>query len=347
MSTSFDKFRSGKRQTVRLSPEDLIREGRLDAEHAIPWVIRPNTEALNLASWVTSNRDLVERNVLEHGAVLFRGFALPSVEAFEEVLGALYGSALDYTERSSPRSQVSGKVYTSTDYPPNYRIFLHNEQSYNLVFPLRIAFFCVTPAETGGETPIADCRKVYQRLDPKTRERFLEKGYLYVRNFGGGLGLSWQETFRTEDKAVVEQYCRNNGIDFEWKEDGRLRTRQLRSAAGRHPRSGDLSWFNHLTFFHVTTLAPDLRDSMLSNHSQEDLPNNTYYGDGTPIDPHVLEELRAAYEAETSSFSWEKGDLLLLDNMLVAHGRSAFSGPRKIVVGMAEPFAWKDVERVA
>lgn len=347
MSMSFDKFRSGKRQPVRLSQEELIQAHRLNDEHAIPFMFRPQAEALNLASWAASNRDFIERHLLEHGAVLFRGFDLPSVGAFEEVLRSLYGSALDYTERSSPRSQVSGRVYTSTDYPPNYRIFLHNEQSYNMVFPLRIAFFCVSPAETGGETPIADCRKVYQRLDPKVRERFLEKGYLYVRNFGHGLGLSWQEAFRTEDRAAVEQYCQDNGIDFEWKDNGRLRTRQVRSAAGKHPRSGDLSWFNHLTFFHVTTLVPDVRDSMLANYSDEDLPNNTYYGDGTPIEPDVLEELRAAYEAETVSFPWEKGDLLLLDNMLVAHGRGAFSGPRKVVVGMAEPFGWKDTERVA
>jgi hypothetical protein len=63
---------------------------------------------------------------------------------------------------------------------------------------------------------------------------------------------------------------------------------------------------------------------------------NTYYGDGSPIEPKVLDQLRAAYNAETVSFPWQKGDLLMLDNMLVAHGRSPFVGPRQILVGMAE-----------
>ncbi len=347
MSTSFDKFRSGKRQPVRLSQDELIQTGSLGDDRGFPFVIRPRAEGLNLVSWTASNREFLEKALLEHGAILFRGFPLPSVEAFEDVLRSLYGGALDYTERSSPRSQVSGKVYTSTDYPPEHRIFLHNEQSYNLVFPLRIAFFCLTAAETGGETPIADCRRVFQKIDPAIRRKFLETGYLYARNFGHGLGLSWQEAFRTEDKAAVERYCRDSGIDFEWKGEERLCTRQVRSVAGRHPRSGDASWFNHLTFFHVTTLAPDLRDSMRRNYADEDLPNNTYYGDGTPIEPEVLDQLRAIYEGETVSFRWQQGDLLLLDNMLVAHGRSAFSGARKVVVGMAEPFAWKDVEKAA
>ncbi|MEP7010067.1 MAG: TauD/TfdA family dioxygenase [Acidobacteriota bacterium] len=347
MTTSFDKFRSGKRQPVRLSEDELIQTGNLGGERDFPLVIRPRAEGLNLVSWAASNRDFIEQALLKNGAILFRGFPLASVEAFEEVLRSLYGSALDYTERSSPRSQVSGKVYTSTDYPPEHPIFLHNEQSYNLVFPLRIAFFCLTAAETGGETPIADCRRVFQKIDPAIRRAFQEKGYLYARNFGHGLGLSWQEAFRTEDEGTVEQYCRDHEIDFEWKGQGRLCTRQRRSVGGRHPRSGDFSWFNHLTFFHVTTLAPDLRDSMRSNYAEEDLPNNTYYGDGTPIETDVLDELRAIYEAETVSFLWERGDLLLLDNMLVAHGRSSFTGARKVVVGMAEPFAWKDVEKGA
>lgn len=346
MSSSFDKFRSAKRQPLRLSEDDLIEMGPLENGTSLPLVIRPKGEALNLITWASSNRELLEKSLLEHGGLLLRDFALPTVESFEEVLRALYGGALDYTERSSPRSQVSGKVYTSTDYPPSYPIFLHNEQSYNLVFPLRIAFFCVTPSESGGETPIADCRNVYRRLDPDLRRRFEERGYLYVRNFGHGFGLSWQEAFRTEVRSEVEQYCRGHEIEFEWLDAGRLRTRQRRQVSGLHPRSRVPSWFNHLTFFHVSTLAPDLRDSMHSNYADEDLPNNTYYGDGSPIEAEVLDQLRSIYDSETVAFGWRKGDLLLLDNMLVAHGRSTFSGARKVVVGMAEPYAWKDVERI-
>jgi hypothetical protein len=96
-------------------------------------------------------------------------------------------------------------------------------------------------------------------------------------------------------------------------------------------------WFNHATFFHVTTLESEVRDVLVRTLGPEDLPTNTCYGDGSLIEPDVLDELREAYRQETVTFHWQEGDILLLDNMLVAHGRACYSGRRKILVGMAEP----------
>jgi alpha-ketoglutarate-dependent taurine dioxygenase len=121
-----------------------------------------------------------------------------------------------------------------------------------------------------------------------------------------------------------------------------LTTRQIRPAVARHPRTGEMVWFNHATFFHVSTLASSIRDALLSQFSEEDLPNNTYYGDGGPIEPGVLDELRAAYAEATRTFTWQTGDLLLLDNMLMAHAREPFTGPRSILVGLAMPASWAD-----
>jgi hypothetical protein len=81
----------------------------------------------------------------------------------------------------------------------------------------------------------------------------------------------------------------------------------------------------------------DIREGLLAEFEESDLPANTFYGNGTPIEPEVMEHLREAYRRETVSFPWQKGDLLMLDNMLVAHGRAPYSGPRQILVGMAEP----------
>jgi hypothetical protein len=77
---------------------------------------------------------------------------------------------------------------------------------------------------------------------------------------------------------------------------------------------------------------------LLSEFKEEDLPTNTYYGDGTPIEPDVLDELRGAYLAEKTVYPWQTGDVLVLDNMSVAHGRESYLGKRKILAGMADPF---------
>jgi alpha-ketoglutarate-dependent taurine dioxygenase len=330
------------RRAVSVSQADLVRMEPLN-QSGLPLVIRPAVPGVSLAGWAESNRDQISRHLAAHGGLLFRGFDIPRVEEFEHVVRSISGDLLEYKERSSPRHAVSGKIYTSTDYPPEHPIFLHNENSYQAAWPRRIFFYSAKAATEGGATPIADVRKVYQRVDPEVRDRFIAKRWMVVRNYGDGFGLPWQEVYQTEDKAAVEEHCRKTGSTFEWKEGNRLRTRAVRNAVARHPDTGDLCWFNHATFFHVSTLTPLIREALLDEFDEEDLPTNTYYGDGSRIEPDVLDHLRSCYNAETVSFPWEVGDLLMLDNMMVAHGRAPFKGERKVLVGMSHPTTWNDV----
>jgi alpha-ketoglutarate-dependent taurine dioxygenase len=218
-------------------------------------------------------------------------------------------------------------------------ILFHNESSHLPTWPLRQFFSCILPSETGGETPLADVRRVLGRISPETRERFRERKVMYVRNYDEGLGLDWREVFQTEDRAAVERYCAAAGITAEWGEGDRLRTRQVAQAVARHPQTGEEVWFNHAAFFHVSRLDARVREALLEAVGEEHLPNNSFYGDGGAIEPSALEEVAAAYDAETVAFPWQAGDILMLDNMLVAHGRRPYTGARKILVAMTEPFA--------
>jgi alpha-ketoglutarate-dependent taurine dioxygenase len=327
-----------KRKTVSLSQENLVTMEPLHAEQPLPLVIRPAVDGVDLLAWAQGNRQFIESAILTHGGVLFRGFPLETVADFERFITSTSDSWTAYREPATPRSQVSGNIFTSTDYPAEHPIFLHNENSHCTTWPLKIFFFCVTPAESGGETPIADCRAVYRRIDPAIRERFEAKGWMYVRNFGDGLGFGWQQVFETDSREGVEAYCRANGMQALWKDNNRLRTQYVRPAVVRHPRTGEPIWFNHGTFFHVSTLSPSIREALLADFGEDGVPYNTYYGDGTRIEPEVMDHLREAYQRETIAFPWQKGDLLMLDNMLVAHGRAPYSGARKTVVGMAETY---------
>lgn len=306
-------------------------------------VVEPTVEGVNLLALVTTNRELIQSSLLMHGAVLFRGFNAKTMPEFEQLVRDTSGELIEYSDQTSPRHKVSGNIYTSTDYPESQTIFLHNENSYASTWPLKIFFFCVTPPPRGGETPIADVRKVYRRISPHIRERFAQKGWMLVRNFGDGFGLSWQTVFQTTEKEQVNEFCRRAGIETEWKEGDRLKTRQVRQAIARHPQTGEMVWFNHATFFHVSTLDPTIRETLLAQFSEDDLPYNTYYGDGSPIESAVLDELREAYREEAVAFPWQEGDILMVDNMLTAHGRNPYSGPRKIVVGMSEPCSRRNI----
>jgi alpha-ketoglutarate-dependent taurine dioxygenase len=330
------KFTGARRKVVSLSPESLVKMGQLKPGATLPLVIEPEVGKINPAAWAGINRELIETRLAQHGAILFRKFAIDSVAGFEEFAQAVTPKLLDYKERSSPRSQVKRGIYTSTDYPADQPIHFHNEQSYTKRWPMKLWFFCAKAAAQGGATPIADGRRVLALLSPALKERFIEKKVMYVRNYGNGLGLTWQTAFQTDNPADVEDYCRRAAIDFAWKSDGRLRTSQIFDTIVRHPKTGERVWFEHAAFFHISGLPLVVREALLEEFALEDLPSNTYYGDGSPIETSILEEIREAYRQASTSFPWLEGDVLLIDNMLTSHGREPFAGQRSIVVAMAE-----------
>ncbi|NEP46231.1 MAG: hypothetical protein F6K35_46355 [Okeania sp. SIO2H7] len=183
---------------------------------------------------------------------------------------------------------------------------------------------------------IVDCRKVYQKLNPKLREKLEEKQLMYVRTFIEDLDVSWQNFFRTNNKSEVESYCQKAGLEFEWLENNGLKTRKVRQAIATHPTTGEKVFFNQLQLHHISCLDASVRDSLLSEFGEEKLPRNVYYGDGTAIEDSVMEEINEVYWQNSVAFPWQEGNMIMLDNMLVAHARNPYIGPRKIVVAMAE-----------
>lgn len=344
--TSVPALGAIRRKSIRLQEDNLVTMRPMREGCSLPLLCEPAAEGVSLQAWADRNRALVDSKLHEHGAILFRNFPVASAAGFDQCISAMSGGALEYRFRASPRTQVDPgfHIYTSTDYPQDQKIFPHNEHSYSPVFPLRLFLWCDIAPGDRGETPIGDTRHIFRAIDPAVKETFARKKIMYVRNYGDGFGLPWQTVFQTEDRAQVEAYCSSVGISVEWKADGRLRTRQVGPAIVKHPRTGEALWFNHATFFHVSTLPEQVRDALLADFEPDDLPQNTCYGDGSQIEPDVLEHLRAAYRNAMIEFPWQRGDVLMLDNMLAVHARNEFSGPRRILVSMAEAFHSKDLE---
>jgi alpha-ketoglutarate-dependent taurine dioxygenase len=298
---------------------------------AFPLVVSPKTPGLILGEWVKENEDALNQKLNAHGALLLRGFHIDSVDKFQQFIGAFKVVPLQYRQRSSPRFAVAENVYHSTTYPADQHINMHSENSYAQQWAMRILFCCVQPAEEEGETPIADNRRVLQLIDPAIREKFLRKGVRYVRNISPGIGLSWQEVFQVTDRAEVEQECRNSGISFQWEGTDKLVLSWDHQAIYDHPYTQEPVWFNHAFFFNKYALPAEVQASFASDG---ELPFHTYYGDGSEISAEEIENIRQAYAQATIKFPWVKGDVLLLDNMLMAHGRSPYKGSRQILVSM-------------
>lgn len=314
---------------------DEALEERIGAA-ALPLVLRAPRSGLGLSEWCKDRRERLGERLVAAGALLFRGFDVPDAAAFDAVADRLFDERLAYVYRSTPRTAVGGRLYTTTEYPAQAHIPLHNENAYQRDWPLRLAFCCLQPAARGGQTPLASTPAVTRRIPERIVERFRQDGVLYVRNYYDYLDLPWQTVFQTEDRADMEAFCAQQGIEVEWKPDGNLRTRQTAQALAAHPLTGEEVWFNQAHLFHVSGLDAATRDAMLEMFDADDLPRSACYGDGSPIPEADLETIRRAFDEETVEFDWQAGDVLLLDNMLVSHGRRPFEGERRVLAALGE-----------
>lgn len=301
----------------------------------LPVLISPSRTGELLVDALPHLLTTIEGHLRTIGAILFRDYDVSSVESFQRFAAAFGHPLLTYEFASTPRTAVSSGIYTSTEYPAHQHIPLHNEQAYTREWPMKIWFHCVTAAPTGGETPIADSRAIYRRMPAGIRQRF-EQGLMYVRNYSSDFDVPWQQVFNTDSRTEVEAYCLHSGIEWTWKENGELMTRQLCQGVAVHPVTGESVWFNQAHLFHASNLQPEVRESLEELVGIENLPRNVCFPDGSQIEDSMLNEVRAVLAEETVTFPWQSGDVLMLDNMLVAHGRTPFKGPRKVVVAMAE-----------
>lgn len=313
----------------------------------LPLIVEDTSGAIDLLTWAAEHRDAILVCQTTYGAVLFRGFDFSGREAFEEFITITSCAPITYSERSSPRDYVGGKIYTSTSHRADQEIFLHNEQSYNLSFPRCIYFYCDIAAQQGGETPMADTRKIFARLPAELQCKLMDKGYIYQRNFNRSFGLSWQEAFQSDDKDTVSKYCKDNQIDFHWDETDseiELTTMQKREVVAVHPITGEKCWFNHCTFFNFYTLDAAIQEALKLNIDIQHMPNHTLFGDGTELTESEVEYLKDAYLAEKVMLPWQKNDVLMMDNMLSSHGREPFTGERLVLVGMSDVRQWHDTK---
>lgn len=339
MNKKLEMLKAVKPNVLVLPDEVPVRHSFINHVHgSIPIVACHNFQDIN--TWASANRPEVNTIYEQHGVVLFRGFNVATTEAFYNFSRLFTNELIEYTESSTPRTKVADKVYTSTEYPSEQFIPMHNEHSYSSHWPGKVWFHCVEAATKGGQTPLADSRKVLQNISIATRKKFEAKGVMYVRNFSGQVDLHWKDVFQTSVKSEVEAYCEKHGLRYEWVKDG-LRTVRVGQALHTHPVTGEEVWFNQAHLFHITGLPEEAAAYLMDYYGKENLPRNTYYGDGTEIEEEVLAEIREAYDRSMITFDWQPGDIVMVDNVLYAHGRFPFEGKRRVLVAMAEPYFTK------
>ncbi len=292
--------------------------------------ITPSNKLSDIQELLLKQNEL-KQTLHKSGALLFRNFNINCAEKFKEFAEIFANDLMSDNGEHDSLPAIQG-IYTPVSYSPKEKLLWHNENSFNYSWPLVIMFCCVKPANIGGETPVVDSRKVLKNLDPAIVKEFSRKGIMYVRTYG--FGRAWQEIYQTNSRAEMELKCQQQNIQIEWLNDDQLITTQIRPAIVKHPLSDEYSWFNQVQHWHAACLKPEVRESLLKMFSPDRLPRNCYFGDGSIISEDIVQHILDVYQNLEVSFSWEAGDVMVLDNVLFAHARNAYSGERKLLVTM-------------
>ncbi len=297
---------------------------------------RADAAAETLIAYASAHRGLIADELYRYGAILFRGFRFGGADGFQAFASAMCESLQEYAGGNSPRTRVSGSIFTSTEYSQRAKISLHNEASYLRAMPRRILFYCDVAPTDRGQTPLADCRRIYRRLRPDLIERFETRRVTYINNMhdGAGPGRGWRDVFGATERAEVERRLDADGYEYTWKPDGGLRTSIVADAVARHPETGEPIWINQAEQWHPSSLAPATWRALASMMPEADFPHHACFGDGTPLDEDDLAHIRQVMDEEEVVFEWRPEDVLLCDNYLVMHGRQPFSGPRRILCAL-------------
>lgn len=305
----------------------------------LPLTIRLDTISPgDFISYYHEHKRELEEKLINSGAIKFAGIQIDSLDDFQQIVNSISSRFFNYVDGNSPRIKLSGNVYTSTEYDKRQKITMHNELSYSAKWPNKLFFSCIQPAETGGETLIADSRVILHKINKDIVSEIEQKGIVYIRNLHGGMGVgpSWQDTFETNDKNVLEEYCKVCAIEFEWGENDNLRLKQRSKGIHEHRVTGEKVWFNQIDQFHPVHLGEQLYTELLTLYSPDEFPMYVTFGDGSRIGESMVKEILTTIEEVTIAPVWNKNELLIIDNELFSHGRNPYTGERKVLVAMSE-----------
>ncbi|MDE4133250.1 amino acid adenylation domain-containing protein [Phaeobacter sp. QD34_3] len=308
---------------------------------ACPEVLIPPVRGAKLAHWLRENREEIDRHLYRAGAVLLRGAGITDAAEFEAAAASLSREMIHENGEHEPVA-ASDVVQTPVRYPADVPLRAHNENTFNRIWPGRIMFACLTPAETGGETTVLDGRRIYQALHVDLRDRFAREGIRYRRVYQPGLEKSWQQVYGTTDPAELARACAKEEAELSWQGDVPV-TEAWRPAVARHPVTNEMTWVGQVPIWHPACHDPETTAALRSVFAPEALPRTCWFGGGGEIsdaDAQLIARLCA--EAETP-IAWQQGDMAVVDNLLAAHGRRPYTGQRRILVALSDPVEGKSL----
>ena len=288
----------------------------------------------DLAAFLADNKQAVDAALAHAGALLFRGFDVPDPAAFDAAITAYDEPGFTYEDSLSNavRTNVTERVFTANEAPPSTEIFLHHEMAQTPLYPSKLFFYCEIAAESGGATPLCRSDWVLEALREQTPDfvsRIQAEGVRYTNVMPGhddaasGQGRSWRSTLSVKDRESAEARLTTLGYSWEWHEDDSMRATTPALPAIRELGEGRASFFNQL-----------IAAFRGWADSRNDPNRAITFGEGEPIAQEDMAPAIAIADRLTYDLAWQPGDVALIDNFQVMHGRRPFEGKRRVLASL-------------
>lgn len=284
--------------------------------------------------WVQANLGRLQAELKEHGAILFRGFPVVTDQDFDAFIQFFGMKNFTYTDSLSNavRRNRTERVFTANEAPPNIAIYLHHEMAQTPVYPSGLFFFCEKAAAAGGATPLCRSDVLLQQMDaeiPAFVAACEEKGVKYTNtmpaeeDLQSGQGRSWRSTLNAPDREAAEAKLQSLGYQWQWLPGDDLRVTTPVLPAVRTLDDGRRVFFNQL-------IAAFQGWQDKRNVAQKSI----CFGDGSVIDTQAMARVIALADTLSFDLAWQAGDVALVDNSLVMHGRRPFQGERRVLASL-------------
>jgi hypothetical protein len=273
----------------------------------------------------------VRHALAESKAVLIRRTGIDDAVSFAAFAEAVIGPLANDRGEHSRVSSGAG-VFSPVEFDHDQKLLWHNENTFDRHPPSAIALCCLRPAAHGGETPVVLGSDVFADLPESLVDEFMTRGVCYVRRFHPGIGRPWTAIFGTDDRDEVEEICRERGLEYEWHGD-LLSTFAVRPVAHFDHSRHVWSWISQAQHWHPSSLPITVRESIRAMFGNEP-PRDCTFGDGGAIGDEAMTTILDAYARHEHVNPWAAGDVLIVDNLNVAHGRNPFTGRRDLLVAL-------------
>ncbi|MEM7284265.1 MAG: TauD/TfdA family dioxygenase [Pseudomonadota bacterium] len=291
----------------------------------------------SLLAWLQPQIAELKSHLDDCGTVLFRGFPIHCAEDFDRFSAAFGYGDFTYQESLSNaiRINFTPRVFTANEAPPEVEIYLHHEMAQTPIAPEKIFFCCLNAAEYGGATPLCRSDKFYEAFKsqyPEWAEQFAELGLKYTTHMpydadeDSGQGRSWRSTLSVDAVADAEEKLSTLGYSWQWQSDQSLLATTPALPAVRKLPNGSESFFNQvIAAYRGWKRVDSSPDAILT------------FGNGDSIPVAALEAIASLADDFTFPVEWQDGDIALVDNHRIMHGRKPYSGDRKrqVLVSLA------------